>query len=51
MCASCKAKVTDGEVSMEHNYALVAEDLEAGFILTCQAIPLTDSVTVDFDRR
>ncbi len=51
MCASCKAKVTEGEVSMEHNYALVAEDLEAGFVLTCQAIPLTDRVTVDFDRR
>ena len=51
MCASCKAQVVEGEVSMEHNYALVAEDLEAGYVLTCQAVPLTERLTVDFDRR
>ena len=51
MCASCKAQVLEGEVSMEHNYALVAEDLEAGFVLTCQAIPEGDRLSVDFDRR
>lgn len=51
MCASCKAKVLEGEVTMEHNYALVAEDLDAGFVLTCQATPRTDRVVVDFDRR
>ena len=51
MCASCKAKVLEGEVTMEHNYALVAEDLEAGFVLTCQATPRTDRLVVDFDRR
>ena len=51
MCASCKAKVIEGEVAMEHNYALVAEDLEAGYVLTCQAVPLTERVTVDYDRR
>lgn len=51
MCASCKAQVLEGEVSMEHNYALVAEDLEAGFILTCQSVPTSDRLIVDFDRR
>ncbi len=51
MCASCKAQVLDGEVFMEHNYALVAEDLEAGYVLTCQAVPQSDRLTVDFDRR
>lgn len=51
MCASCKAQVLEGEVSMEHNYALVAEDLEAGFILTCQAVPQGERLVVDFDRR
>ena len=51
MCASCKAQVVEGEVSMEHNYALVAEDLEAGFVLTCQAVPRTKRLVVDFDRR
>ena len=48
MCASCKAQVTEGEVSMEHNYALAAEDLEAGYVLTCQAVPLSERVTVDY---
>lgn len=51
MCASCKAQVIEGEVTMEHNYALVAEDLEAGFVLTCQAVPRTERLVVDFDRR
>lgn len=51
MCASCKAQVLEGEVSMEHNYALVAEDLEAGYVLTCQSVPLTERLTVDYDRR
>ena len=51
MCASCKALVLDGEVVMEHNYALVSEDLEAGFVLTCQAMPRSERLIVDFDRR
>ena len=51
MCASCKAKVTEGEVFMEHNYALVAEDLAAGFALTCQSVPRSDRLVVDFDQR
>jgi ring-1,2-phenylacetyl-CoA epoxidase subunit PaaE len=51
MCASCKAQIREGEVSMEHNYALVAEDLEAGFVLTCQALPRSERLVVDFDRR
>ena len=51
MCASCKAMVLQGEVVMEHNYALVAEDLEAGYVLTCQALPQTKQLVVDFDRR
>ena len=51
MCASCKAQVIEGEVVMEQNYALVAEDLEAGYVLTCQALPLTERITVDYDRR
>ena len=51
MCASCKAQVVEGEAAMEHNYALVSEDLEAGYVLTCQAVPLTERLTVDYDRR
>ncbi len=51
MCASCKALVVDGQVVMDKNYALVDADLEAGFVLTCQAHPTTDHVVIDFDRR
>lgn len=51
MCASCKALVVDGEVTMDKNWALVQEDLERGFVLTCQAHPTSDVVIVDFDQR
>lgn len=51
MCASCKARVLEGEVEMDRNYALVAEDLAKGFVLTCQAHPLSDRVVVDYDQR
>lgn len=51
MCASCKAKVTVGAAEMSKNWALVADDLERGFVLTCQAHPTTDRVAVDYDQR
>lgn len=51
MCASCKAHLVEGEVRMDKNYALVEEDLAAGFVLTCQSHPVGGSVVVDFDRR
>ena len=51
MCASCKARVIEGEVEMDKNYALVADDLAKGFVLTCQAHPRTDRVVVDYDQR
>lgn len=51
MCASCKALVVRGETRMEKNYALIDEDLQRGFTLTCQAHPVGDQVVVDFDRR
>lgn len=51
MCASCKARVVDGEVTMDKNWALVEEDLARGFVLTCQAHPTTDELLVDFDQR
>ncbi len=51
MCASCKARVIEGTVEMDKNYALVEEDLAAGYVLTCQAHPTSDRVVVDFDQR
>ncbi|PWW24027.1 ring-1,2-phenylacetyl-CoA epoxidase subunit PaaE [Geodermatophilus normandii] len=49
VCGTCRARVTDGEVEMRRNYALEEEEVRAGYVLTCQALPLSDAVTVDFD--
>lgn len=51
MCASCKGRIEVGEVTMDKNYALVDSELEAGFVLTCQAHPKTDQVVVRYDHR
>ena len=51
VCCTCKAKLTEGEVDMAVNYGLEQDELEAGFILTCQAQPTTDKITVDFDQK
>jgi ring-1,2-phenylacetyl-CoA epoxidase subunit PaaE len=49
VCGTCRARVTDGEVEMRRNYALEPKEVEAGYVLTCQTVPLSDAVTVDFD--
>ena len=51
VCATCRAKLIDGRVRMDRNFALDAADLAAGFILTCQSHPLTERVTVSYDER
>jgi ring-1,2-phenylacetyl-CoA epoxidase subunit PaaE len=51
MCASCKARVLEGEVAMTKNFALTADDLDAGYVLTCQAHPVTERIVVDYDQR
>ncbi|MFG2912020.1 1,2-phenylacetyl-CoA epoxidase subunit PaaE [Kitasatospora sp. NPDC048298] len=50
VCGTCRALVTEGEVEMRRNFALEEKELAAGYVLTCQARPLTDRVTVDYDR-
>lgn len=50
VCGTCRAKVTEGEVRMDINFALEPNELAAGFVLTCQAHPVSDRVTVDFDQ-
>lgn len=49
VCATCRAKVTEGEVEMKANFALSAEELAEGYVLTCQATPLTDGVALTYD--
>ncbi len=49
VCATCRAKVVSGEVTMKQNYGLAPEEVAAGYVLTCQAVPLTDDVELNFD--
>lgn len=48
-CSTCRAKIIQGEVSMAINMGLDDDDIAAGFILSCQAKPLTPCVVLDFD--
>ncbi len=49
VCCTCRAKLIEGEVDMEVNYALEPEEVEQGYILTCQAFPKSKKVVVDFN--
>jgi ring-1,2-phenylacetyl-CoA epoxidase subunit PaaE len=49
VCGTCRALVTDGQVTMRRNYALEDSELAAGYVLTCQSLPVTDTVTVSYD--
>ena len=51
VCCTCRAKLVEGRVEMDLNYALEADELTAGFILTCQSHPRTERVIVDFDSK
>ncbi|MDI4235361.1 phenylacetate-CoA oxygenase/reductase subunit PaaK [Bradyrhizobium sp. Arg237L] len=50
MCSTCRAKLVEGKAEMELNYSLEPWELQAGFILTCQARPCSDKVVVDYDH-
>jgi ring-1,2-phenylacetyl-CoA epoxidase subunit PaaE len=49
VCCTCRAKVLEGKVKMDANFALTEAEVEEGFILTCQAHPLTEKVVIDYD--
>ena len=49
VCATCRAKVTEGKVEMAARYGLTDEEVAAGYVLTCQSVPLGDGVAVDYD--
>jgi len=49
VCCTCRAKVIEGKVKMDANFALTDDEVAEGFILTCQAHPLTEKVVIDFD--
>ncbi|MGI9465057.1 MAG: 1,2-phenylacetyl-CoA epoxidase subunit PaaE [Aestuariivirgaceae bacterium] len=49
VCCTCKAKLVEGEVEMDVVYGLEPDEIEAGYILTCQSHPKTDKLIVDYD--
>ncbi len=49
VCATCRAKVVSGKVKMNQNYGLTEDELAQGYVLTCQAVPMTDDVKLDYD--
>jgi ring-1,2-phenylacetyl-CoA epoxidase subunit PaaE len=49
VCGTCRAKVVEGEVTMDSNYALEPDEVDAGYVLTCQSHPTTDRVVLDYD--
>jgi ring-1,2-phenylacetyl-CoA epoxidase subunit PaaE len=51
VCCTCRARLLEGQVEMEVNYALEADELAAGFILTCQSHPRSERVVIDFDEK
>jgi ring-1,2-phenylacetyl-CoA epoxidase subunit PaaE len=51
VCGTCRAKLVEGQVRMERNFALDKKEVAAGYVLTCQAHPLTEHVVLSFDER
>lgn len=49
VCATCRAKVTRGKVEMAARYGLTDEEIAAGYVLTCQSVPVGEGVAVDYD--
>jgi ring-1,2-phenylacetyl-CoA epoxidase subunit PaaE len=50
VCGTCRARVVEGKVDMDQNFALEHDEVERGYVLSCQAHPLTDRVIIDFDQ-
>ncbi|UOQ67188.1 2Fe-2S iron-sulfur cluster-binding protein [Hymenobacter volaticus] len=50
MCSTCRARIVDGQVEMDVNYSLSDTEVARGYVLTCQARPLSEKVVVDFDQ-
>jgi len=51
VCCTCKARVVEGQVEMDMNYALTDEEVADGYVLTCQAHPRSARVVVDYDQH
>jgi ring-1,2-phenylacetyl-CoA epoxidase subunit PaaE len=49
VCGTCRAKLLEGTVEMDTNWALEPEEVERGYVLTCQSHPTADRVVLDYD--
>lgn len=49
VCGTCRARLTEGQVHLRRNFALEQSELDQGFVLTCQSLPVSDELTVDYD--
>jgi ring-1,2-phenylacetyl-CoA epoxidase subunit PaaE len=49
VCGTCRAKVTSGKVHMRRNFALEDAEVADGFVLTCQSLPVSAELAVDYD--
>ena len=50
MCCTCRAQVLEGEAVMSVNYSLEPWEIEKGFVLTCQAVPTSSRLVLDYDQ-
>lgn len=50
VCATCRTHLRRGKVQMETNYGLEPWEVEKGFVLACQSVPVSDKITIDYDR-
>lgn len=50
VCSTCRARVVEGEVEMDQNFALEDDELEAGYVLSCQCHPVSNKVVLDYDE-
>ena len=50
VCATCRAKVLEGSVEMRENYGLEPEEVEKGYVLTCQSSPTSDKLVLSYDE-
>jgi len=51
VCSTCRAKVVQGEVDMDANFALEDYEVARGFVLCCQSFPVSDRLVIDFDQE
>jgi ring-1,2-phenylacetyl-CoA epoxidase subunit PaaE len=49
VCTTCRAKLLSGTVAMKKNYGLTEDEVAQGYILTCQAVPTSEEVTLSYD--